>query len=463
MTNFHESASSADDFEVEVSALDERDSETDPAFAARSSSGPCHPTTTRTRRLIIGCGALLAALLVLASVPSVRSQALSLFDGGPSPTPGGGYFSYAPLASSQPLPGPGWTLAGPHYASWIAFAPSAPGTGYTCGPQIRSEGQPVPLIIGVTADAGASWQTLVGPTSAVTCNLSIDPTNARDVALLASPCQPCSSPQAAQLYRSFDGGAHWSRWALPPLGTTQSQDLLYAQWVWVGSTLFIAPHQSGGVGYQRLAASVAGQAFAWVDTTGLFAGAPANANINELLATSTTLYIQLDFADCATTCTLFMQSHNDGASWQPFNPKYQGQPVDLIATGGDGRTLLGQVVRAAPPGSRIYLRSTDGGATWQKLASRNDLLIADSIYTAPDGSLYAVFLQDPYIVPGVQGSQAAQGVYALASGGSAWRYVVQAPQAGSLVMAWDTAGHPVALWGLINPNDPSAGLERYQL
>jgi hypothetical protein len=164
------------------------------------------------------------------------------------------------------------------------------------------------------------------------------------------------------LYRSFDGGLHWSLWSLPSIGSNQSPDLLNAQWTWVGSTLFIAPHQSGGVGYQRLADSVAGQAFVWLNAVGLFTLAPATANINELLASGATLYVEIGFPESVSNCNWVVQSRNDGATWSSFNPIFQGQPVSLLATGGDGRTLLGHVLHDAPPDSYLYLRSTDGGA-----------------------------------------------------------------------------------------------------
>jgi hypothetical protein len=458
---------SSDDFEVEVSALDDLEDETDPALAAQPLPASFPSSNPRSRRLVIGCCLVLAALLVLVSVPALRGQALSLFNGPASSTPTSVGVSSIQIFPAQPQPVPGWALAGPRFATTIVFAPSAPAIGYTCGLQTVSvNGQPVPLTIGVTVDAGIHWRLLRGPASAVACNISVNPTNAADVALLASPCEPCSTPlETTKLYRSFDAGLHWSLWSLPASGPDQSQDLLYAQWAWVGSTLVIAPHQSGGVGYQRLAASVDAQPFTWLDTTGLFAGAPANANINEMLATRSTLYVQLDFADCTTVCTMFMQSHVglNGAHWSPFNPTYQGQSVYLMATGGDEHTLLGQVVRDAPPDNRIYLRSTDGGQTWQNLAARPDLLVADPLYAAPDGSVFAVFLQDPNGPTGAQGTQAALGIYALAPGASAWRYLGQSPPAGSFVLAWNAAGHPVALWGLVDPNDPTAGLERRQL
>ncbi len=459
MDHFQQSATSDDDFEVEVSALDSAD-EADTPFAAQVPPEPAHQSRARNKRLIVGGCALLAALLALASVPALRSQALGLFSSLASPTPAGGWFSYAPLTPTSLKPGPGWTQAGPRDALAIVFAPGAPETGYTCGPERPPGNQPVPLIVGVTRDAGKSWQTLGTPASGVICNVTVDPTNALDVVLLASSCADCSQPETSALYRSFDGGLHWSLWPLPPLGplpTTLSE----TQWVWVGSTLMLAPRLMEDNGYEMLAASVAGRPFVWLNMTYLYAGAPA-ATIGDLLATSATLYVGLGSPDCPTGC-YWVQSRDDGAAWSPFKPTFHGQTIMLLATGGDGRALLGVVERDAPPDSYTYLRSTDGGATWQMLSPRPDLLVAEEMVAAPDGSIYAAFEQDPNNPTGQQGSQAALGIYALAPQGAAWQYVGPMPPGGLFTLGWNAAGHPLALWGLVDPNNLSAGLERRQL
>lgn len=459
MPDFEERFSPADDFEVEVSALDADEA----APIVQSSPGQSSSRQARIRRRLLGVSALLAALLVFASVPSLRGQALRLFGGAASPASGSGYFSYAPL-TPQPTLGQGWSLAGPAYASMVAFAPSAPATAYTCGMLKPPEGWTVPISVGISRDAGRTWQTLSTPASGGSCDLTVDPTNAQDVVLLAMPLctEGCQPPQTAKLYRTFDGGRHWNLWSLPPTGVNQLPDLLYAQWMWVGSTLFIAPYLTSDTGYVRLAASVAGQALVWLKTASLFAGAPADAAINGLLATDATLYIRVGVQTCTSLCTWFMQSRDDGASWSRFHPMFQGQPVDLMATGGDGRTLLGQVARDAPPDSHIDLRSTDDGATWQKLPPRPDLLVAEALSETPDGSVYAEFEQDPDSPTGAQGTEAALGIYQAAAGAASWSYAAPPPAGRWFTVAWDAVGHPVALWGGAYTNPLLAGMARHQ-
>ncbi|HEY7356955.1 MAG TPA: hypothetical protein VH590_10835, partial [Ktedonobacterales bacterium] len=231
--------SSEDGFEVEISAIepgqeDEREATVQTALARGLSR------KARARRLVLAVGALLVALLVFVSVPTLRNQALGLFGGAALPTPTPGGFSYSSL-TSQPTPGPGWTLAGPQYASSIAFAPGAPETAYACGVEQATGSQLVPIRVGISRDYGHTWQMFSTPAVGVSCNLSVDPTNARDVLLIVSPDNQCASPAASKLYRALDGGEQWSRWSLPPQDSDQSPALLCAQWAWVGSTLYIAP------------------------------------------------------------------------------------------------------------------------------------------------------------------------------------------------------------------------------
>ena len=199
------------------------------------------------------------------------------------------------------------------------------------------------------------------------CDLTVNPTNAQDIVLIASPANQCASSQSSVLYRSLDGGAHWSIWPLPPPGPNQSAVLLCYQWVWVGSTLYIAPFLPGDAAFARLAASVAGQAFIWIQPEDFLTGAPSYAGITALFATGSTLYVELASQTCIPTCYWF--SRETAAGWSRFAPTAQGQSVMLLGTGADGQTLLGEIVDEAPPDRHIYLISTDGGATWRDLAS----------------------------------------------------------------------------------------------
>ncbi|HEU5370535.1 MAG TPA: hypothetical protein VFU69_18830 [Ktedonobacterales bacterium] len=446
--------SSEDGFEIEISAIEPgQEDESSPITWTEPEQGLSRQA--RARRLALAASVVLVALLVTVSVPSLRGQALSLFGGASAPTPTPGWFSYAPLTSQ---PSPGWMLAGPRYATSLAFAPSNPSTAYACGLKQSTGNQPVPLIVSVSHNAGRTWHTLGSPAAGGFCNLSIDPTNAQDVMLIASPDNQCASPTTSKLYRTFDGGAHWSLWSLPPVGPHQSSVLLCVQWAWVGSTLYIAPFLSGDAAFIRLAASVAGQAFDWLNPKGFFAGVHRNPAITELLATDTTLYALVGSQTDATNCCWFVQSRDAGVSWSRFTPKYQGRPVSLMGTGADGRTLLGQITYPGPPASQITELSADGGATWRALPPNPGNLIAGYLAAAPDGTLYAEFDQNfSNVSTGPQ-----LGIYKVVPGASAWSYVGSSPGAGWFIVAWDGAGRPTALWGSVNTAQMLPAIERHR-
>ncbi len=448
-----------DDFDIELSAVhSDREDESQPT-ASLPLEQRLSPQA-RARRIALAGGALLVAVaLVFGSIPALRNQALRLLSSATSPMPR----VVTSLSVPPPHPGQGWSLAGPRYASMIAFAPSAPALAYTCGALNTSGGKPGPIRVGISSDSGRTWQMLSMPATAVTCGLTVDPTNAQDVVLFTNQCYQCPTPLVSKMYRTSDGGKHWRSLPLPPLNANQSPELLYTQWVWVGSTLFVAPYLAGDSGYVRLAASIAGQAFVWLKTEALFAGVPADTRISGLLATSTTLYLLLfSQMQCPPTCSWVMQSQDQGTSWSRFAPTVQGQSVGLMAAGADGRTLLGQTVHHDPPYSRVYLRSTDSGTTWQALAAKPDKLFADPMYEAPDGAIYAAFEKDSTDPTAAQGASAAPGIYALAPGALAWRYVAPTPPRGSFTVAWDEHGHPIALWGNVDYSDLIPGLESHQ-
>ncbi len=461
MDDFETDHFPADDFEVDFSTLNADDD----TASLQSSPGHALFRTPRARRLAVALGVLLVIALIAVSVPSLPGQALGLFASASTPTPVSKGVSSIVLF--QPTSGTGWTQsssgtgegwnrAGPYDAAAIAFAPSAPATAYTCGQQHPPDGQPVPLMFGLSRDAGQTWQMLSTPATGVSCDLTVNPTNPQDVLLMASPDR-CVSP--AKLYRTFDGGAHWSLWSLPSPGPSQSAALLCSQWVWVGSTLIIAPMLSGDPTYRRLAISVDEQAFTWLSLQSLFAGVRGDPTITELLATSATLYALVGSQPDAKNCCWFMQSRDDGASWSPFNPKFQGQPVFLLrGTGADGKTLLGAIAPdETDPTNRVYLRSTDGGATWSALPPHPEGLLGSLMWATPDGATYAAFDQR------FSGTgQTLYGIYKATPGAAGWGYVASEPPGGLLAVAWDAAGHPAALWGRVDAQDVTSGLERHQ-
>jgi hypothetical protein len=138
------------------------------------------------------------------------------------------YLHTMPIVPSSPspsgLPGVGWTHAGPAWARTIVFAASAPATAYTCGTSIHPEAElPEAISVGVSHDGGHTWQALDTPAQGVACEVSVNPTDARDVMLNTNPCSGCV-PFERGLYRFFDAGSHWRVWPLPPRVPDGRQD-----------------------------------------------------------------------------------------------------------------------------------------------------------------------------------------------------------------------------------------------
>lgn len=340
----------------------------------------------------------------------------------------------------------GWNPGGPTAAQDIVFAPSAPGTAYACGvPALSSSLAPVPVVVSTSRDTGRTWRTLRSPGEGVTCSLTVNPTNALDVLVMLSPSSTFASKPIA-LYRTFDGGSTWSRWPIPPRLTAQTGDAEYAMWAWAGSTLLIAPYYPGTAGYTDLAASIGGQPFFWVQRNGLFHGAPPDASINALFGADGEIYaVLLAQSDCAVSCTRVLSSGDGGISWALHTPTFQGQSVNLLSQSADGRTLFGGYFDNPTQAAGKYVYSSDGGATWRQLTPLPLGSIASDIFSTPDGTCYAVLDTNP----GAQLGTITPGVYRLAPGARGWTFV--APPIGSgggpVVVSWDAAGHPVALWG----------------
>lgn len=362
-----------------------------------------------------------------------------------------------------------WTAAGPAYAQRIAFAPSAPYTAYACGTtRPGASGRQVPVAVSVSGDGGLTWGTDdVTPAEAIGCELTVNPRDARDVMMVTTPCAHCSLREPLALYRSRDGGIRWAVVSLPARDASGASDFESYEWAWSGGTLYIAPFANGEEALTRLAVSVAGGPFTWVETTGLYAGSPAGTSISALLGTRAALYVVLRRAsDCGSSCFPIMRTRDDGTHWARLDAMAAGQPLALLAAASNGTlyaeplTPLGMDGQEHEPEQRYYYYSTDGGIHWQSLALGWPGVFAAYLLPAPDGTVYAPLVRDPALTTG---EVAEEGIYAVAPGDTFWHFSAHFP-AGNvdrLVLAWDAQGHPASLWGpAVSPTsgDGRAGL-----
>jgi hypothetical protein len=426
---------------------------------------------------------LLAALVLATAATALRgAPALTFPLGGSSARATSTSTTHTPSGEGTPQPTPlptvvwgrGWTPAGPVEAQRIIFAQSAPAVAYTCGaPTLNSLAQPAPIVVQVSLDRGHTWRPSLTPATGVECDLTVDPTDARDVVLAALPpptSQPFSSDAAVDavaLYRSFDGGATWQPWPLPT-APDGARYFTVLRWAWSASALFVAPLALGDASYHRLAASIGRQASSWVNQRALFAAAgPDNAGIVGLVGTAQALYVLIYSEPCAIVCRQAMRSADGGTSWSRFAPSYQGDAVILLAGAGES-VLFGQILdfAAATPASGAsagarFVRGRDSASAWEALPTPPGELVLAEGWELPDGRVYAAL--DPF----AGDSLASPGLYALAPDASFWTFVAPYPAGGpqSLAISWDDEGHALSLWGAANSFLPDrlAGLETFPL
>lgn len=161
----------------------------------------------RINALTLFLVAILALGAILAGAQWLRQRTpVSVLAATPTPT------STTPLMPAPTIPpGQGWSPAGPSWAQQINFAPSEPQTAYVCGtPGNRDASGQAPIALGVSSDSGHSWQTITTHLTANTCQMTMNPLDARDLLMAIGHCLTCSSPAPMQLYRTRDGGQNWS-------------------------------------------------------------------------------------------------------------------------------------------------------------------------------------------------------------------------------------------------------------
>jgi hypothetical protein len=405
--------------------------------------------------------ALLNGLSIVAALALVAVVATYLRGVAPTPRPG-------PSPTPTPAAPRGWSIAGPAYAQTIVFAPSAPATAYTCGAEaLDGPGAPPAVSVGISHDFGHTWTTIPTPWLSPWCDITVDPTDPRDVALMTEVCASCSANPSLSLYRSTDGGTFWRLWLLPPRPSDGRRDFTAYQWAWAGATLFIAPYANDAQRYSQLAASVDQRPFDWVGQHGLFAGEPQDTGINRLIGVGGTLYVTFDCGSgCPVESTHMMRSGDGGATWSLFAPTFRGRAVFLVEARPAAAGLLGflQPGPATPGPNSDYVRSTDMGLTWQSLPPIPGGMGLFDIVSAPDGTVYAAF----WDCCGPPPATAPPGIYKLAPGAIMWAFLGPFPgnAGGPITISWNAAGHPLALWGGAYPQTKASattpGIERHQ-
>lgn len=360
-----------------------------------------------------------------------------------------------PTMTPLPFPFPGWKQAGPPAVN-IGYAPSNPRDGYACGP-VAAAGQVGPIMVYASSD-GANFTHAATPLTGGFCELSINPTDPRDVLLTASSAEYVSGGSPVLTYaRSVDGGQTWHTLPL----SNQDGNWMLSSTAWLGNTLYGTLQKNdltsatptggySGVLATGLVASVAGGQFQAVAPVKLLPGLASTTTIPAVFSNGYTFYAYLIAQSCQTELRCpYAKTTAAGAAWSTISFTKGSLSVSDVRFAADQRTLIG--ITTSLPGS--YVISTTSGATWQNLPQLGpDVFIISNIailYSAPDGTIYL-------------NSEFADvaGFYALAPEGSQWKQVIHGATPDILAVQSDAPGHGMVLWAAHDPN-PNAGIFGY--
>lgn len=338
----------------------------------------------------------------------------------------------SPTAPSTGIPA-GWTDA--HLVAGavprVAFAPTSPSIGYAVIMEPSGTAN-----VSATTNGGDTWQQLARPISNQDhCDISVDPTNARSVALVCTP--PASSGYA--VLRSFDGAKTWTQ---QKMGVTAN---CYAGTGWAGSTLLMAFAFCDGASTQtQLVASVNHGAFVRLDHDGALSGIPLSGQIRMLAGFGSTYYVQMVTFQSAPPKfdnESVLASTDGGATWKTVAFADGGQRTRLYAVSSDAHTWVG-LYDSNPAQLAI---STDHGQTWHKLPPPWAQAVGpDQVFVTPDETVYATGARSVYQDP--------DPLYAATPGATQWTSPLAIPQgAGLEAVSWDANGHPRKLWAYYAP------------
>lgn len=284
-----------------------------------------------------------------------------------------------------------WQVApgAPSHAGSLAFASWAPRTGYVCALAPEATSSKVPVFYRTT-DGGQSWTpaNVASVTQVVDCQLSLDQSDAADVFLMVSTPDN-QGHRVQQLYRSRDGGGTWKQ-----LSTVQDPAYpLSRDNVAVAGTRLIA------------VVSVAGEGRI---PDPLYASDDGGTSWHTIGQSILQQNLQIDGLIAAVGTRLIVSASTPCQGCAPLN-------APLV--GDRGGTMLGANVAASSVAPTYYFSSVDGGTTWNKMSLPSDYINWMTFTRSADGShVYGTGVEQDFNV------QPSRQIPLLsADGGSSWR------------------------------------------
>lgn len=338
----------------------------------------------------------------------------------------------------------------------IDAAPSQPNTAYACY-QVIGNGAG---IIGMLAlqNGGSQWSLLTKDIApGYGCQVSVDPTDARDVAVTIDPCpaNACLAPPQTfnSLYRSHDGGASWQAMRLPkddPI-VGFGPNLAWSGANLLDETMAVRTQVTAQHPLHQLALSVSGRAFVWADHNGVLTNSDSGP-IELIGGLPGILYAGLlPTQSRGTACfdppyANLVTSRDLGQTWQPliFTSRF-GYPNSYVKTAPDGQRLIGY-----DDLSSQYAISSDEGKTWVELPPVQPFGPC-GIWVAPDGTTVANLVR---INTGDNTGEPSAGLALCAPKGHTWQSLPnsQDDRVTPFAVTYDAHGHPSRVWAFFRPN-----------